>query len=110
MKLIPAASARSMMAMPSSAGVTPPKFIAPRHSEDTITPVRPKGRYSIIFLHINFQADAPILPRELQHGKNHSIAFLGDLGGLAVQYLFLLFFVVFERVCYTRTNEQDEPA
>src|SRR5512139_1528218 len=47
MKLMPASSARPMMANDSGLSVGPPKFIAPRQSGDTIAPVRPSDRYSI---------------------------------------------------------------
>src|SRR5688572_11188630 len=45
MKLMPASIALSMIATPSSCGVRPPNIIAPRQSSDTLTPVRPRGRY-----------------------------------------------------------------
>ncbi len=49
MTLIPPSSAASMIAVTSSWVVRPmvPKFIAPRTSELTCTPVRPKVRYCI---------------------------------------------------------------
>src|SRR5689334_9682539 len=46
-KLIPTSSAEWIMRMDSSSGVGEPKFIVPRQSGDTLTPVRPNDRYSI---------------------------------------------------------------
>ena len=46
-KLMPASSAAWMMRMASGSGVGPPKFMVPRHSGETRTPVGPSGRYSI---------------------------------------------------------------
>src|SRR5271165_1671985 len=50
MKLMPASSARWMIRMLSSWSLVPqsPNIIAPRHSLLTETPVRPRGRYSIV--------------------------------------------------------------
>src|SRR3954468_6423183 len=52
MKLIPASSARWMMRIESSWSAFPhaPNIIVPRHSFETWTPARPKGRYSILVL------------------------------------------------------------
>src|SRR5436305_13663512 len=49
MKLIPASSAAWMMRMLSSWSGLPhaPNIIAPRHSGETLTPVRPSGRCSM---------------------------------------------------------------
>ena len=47
-KVDPRSSARSMMAIDSSSGVGTPKFIQPRQSMLTGTPVRPRLRYSIV--------------------------------------------------------------
>src|SRR5690349_10741660 len=47
MKLMPPSSAVSMMRSDSSSGVGLPKFIAPRQSGDTCTPVRPRLRYAM---------------------------------------------------------------
>src|SRR5690606_25175426 len=46
-KLIPSASARSMIANESFSSVLPPKFMHPSASAETSTPVRPNKRYSM---------------------------------------------------------------
>src|SRR6476660_151098 len=50
MKLIPASSARWMMRVLSARSSLPqgPNIIAPRHKGLTCTPVRPRGRYSML--------------------------------------------------------------
>jgi hypothetical protein len=42
MKLIPPSRAVSIIRIDSSSGVGAPKFIAPRHNDDTCTPVLPR--------------------------------------------------------------------
>src|SRR3954454_6474568 len=48
MKLMPASSDASSIFSDSASSLGPPKFIAPRHSDDTRTPVRPSVRSSFI--------------------------------------------------------------
>src|SRR5437763_12354720 len=48
MKLMPASKAVSSIFSDASSSAGPPKFIAPKHNDDTCTPVRPSGRISIM--------------------------------------------------------------
>src|SRR6266849_2545705 len=50
MKLMPAARPLAMMRSLVSASVRPPNIIVPRQIGETLRPLRPSRRYSIVFL------------------------------------------------------------
>jgi hypothetical protein len=47
---MPVSNARSMMLMEVASSARPPKFMQPKQSGLTLTPVRPKFRYCITYL------------------------------------------------------------